>query len=538
MSRIAWWVLPALALAVGGCAEPKWAGNPPWDHGSGAMRLPAASAASPAVREVAAPYEAIDRVPYVAPGRAVSLHADGAPVGSLLREILKPLHWNLAFAQGASSASAVTVSLDGVSWRTALRQVAFDAGYVAVLDRNSKTVTLAKRATYLYRLPTGLFSGTKTDYMVGGSAGGAAVGGAGGGMGGASSMGGAGGGSSAGMGGASGSSGSQGTSVPQARFMVGGTLSGETSAGLQQTIQSMAGAGAQVNLDPVTGLLSVTANAGGLARVSGFLRHYVRVANTRVMIHAAILQVQLNGDLQWGINWQKVIQNANRTIQVGIVGAAGQLGAVGAAASGTNPFTLTYTTSSVTTVINALRNLTSVRVLSQPALLAQNGTPATLYSGKSLPFVGSIQSNITGLSGSSSTSAGVSYATNGLSLSLVPNVLPDDLVSVRLVPSITRVEGFQTFQVGSGTITGPVQDVQQAFLQVLIRSGRTAIIGASRQTQRTGGESGVPELSRLPVLGLAFKGVNRGGQQSQLIILLRARVLPPPLYNPIVGSYL
>lgn len=522
------------AMGLGACAQPRWAQHPPWAHGANGLRAPKPSRPEAAVQEIHAPYEAVTPVPYVSAADAVTLRSYGAPVGRLLAGIMAPRHWTLAFATGASPKTRVNVALDRVGWKTAVRKVAFDAGYVAVFDEATRTVTIATKATYLFQLPTGLFSGTQANYFVGGSTGGASVSGSG--------TSGVGGGMSGGMPsapsvGGAGTTGSS-SSVPRASFLVNGKLKGETPSGLVQTVQSMAGSGAKVDLDPVTGLLSVTADAPGLERVSGFIRHYIQVANTRVMIHAAILRVQLSGQLQWGINWNKVIQDANHTIKIGVVGSAAQLAAGAAPGSATSPFTLTYTTSSVNSVITALRNLTGVRILSQPALLAQNGAPETLYSGKSLPFVGSIQSTVTGLSGSSSTSAGVSYATSGLSLSLVPNVLPGGLVSVRLVPSITRVDSFQSFNVGTGTITGPVQNVQQAFMQVLLRSGRTAIIGASRQTQRSDGQSGVPLLSRLPLLGLAFKGVNLGGNQTQLVILLRAKVLSPPQYDPLVGSYL
>lgn len=534
--KMRWLGICGVSVLLGACASPQWAGSK--------LRTPKAprvSAPPAAVSETRAPYVQVHAVAYVAPGDSVSLHSDGAPIGALLQRLAKPMGWSVAFTRGTKPSTPVTLSLNGVSRALALRRVAFDAGYVVVLDRGSRTVTLARKATYLFRLPTSLLSGTMATYRVGGGSGG--VGGASGGTGGSGGMGGAPGGGG-GMGGAGSSSGrgssGVGGSVPQASFEVNGRLASGSADKLQSLLQAMAGPGSMVSIESTTGLVSVTAAAGGLSRVSGFLRHYVRVADTRVEIHAAILQVQLNGDLQWGINWQKVIKDASHTVSIGITGAAVQLGASGlsASATGKSPFNLSYTSQDVSTVINALRSVTQVRVLSQPSLLAQNGTPATLYSGKSIPFIGSVRTSISGLSGTPSTGASVSYASDGLSLSMVPDVLSSDLVSVSLVPSITRVESFRTFKISGAQLTGPVQDVRQAFLQVLVRSGRTAIIGASRVRQRSEGASGIPGISRIPVVGLAFKGLGRDNTQSQLVILLRARILPPPNYDPVVGNYL
>ena len=536
-----WLGVCGVSVLLGACASPQWAGSE--------LRTPKAPRASvppAAVSETRGPYVQVHAVAYVAPGDSVSLHSNGAPIGALLQRLAKPMGWSIAFSQGTKPSTPVTLSLNGVARVRALRRVAFSAGYVVVLDRGSRTVTLARKATYLFRIPTSLLSGTMATYRVGGGSGG--VGGASGGRGRGGGMGGTPGGGSGmgggGMGGGGSSSGrgssGVGGSVPQASFEVNGRLASGSADKLQSLLQAMAGPGSMVNIDATTGLVSVTADAGGLSRVSGFLRHYVRVADTRVEIHAAILQVQLNGDLQWGINWQRVIKDASHTVSIGITGAAVRLGSSGlsASATGKSPFSLSYTSQNVSTVINALRTVTQVRVLSQPSLLAQNGTPATLYSGKSIPFIGSVQTSVSGLSGTPSTGASVSYASDGLSLSMVPDVLSRDLVSVSLIPSITRVESFRTFNISGAQLTGPVQDVRQAFLQVLVRSGRTAIIGASRVRQHSEGESGVPGISRIPILGLAFKGLGRNNTQSQLVILLRARVLPPPDYDPVVGNYL
>ncbi len=535
--KMRWLGICAVSVLLGACASPQWAGGE-----LGTPKAPRASAPPAAVSETRGPYVQVHPVAYVAPGDSVSLHSDGAPIGALLQRLVRPMGWSVAFTQGTKPSTPVTLSLNGVGRVLALRRVAFDAGYVAVLDRGARTVTLARKATYLFRIPTSLLSGTMATYRVGGGSGG---------VGGASGAGGAGGGGMAGppgggggMGGSGSSSGGGssgvGGSVPQASFEVSGRLASGSVDKLQSLLQAMAGPGSMVNIESTTGLVSVTGDAGGLSRVSGFLRHYVRVADTRVEIHAAILQVQLNGDLQWGINWQRVIKDASHTVSLGITGASVQLGPSGlsASATGQSPFNLSYTGQNVSAVINALRSVTQVRVLSQPSLLAQNGTPATLYSGKSIPFIGSVQTSVSGLSGTPSTGASVSYASDGLSLSMVPDVLSKDLVSVSLIPSITRVESFRTFDISGTKLTGPVQDVRQAFLQVLVRSGRTAIIGASRVRQRSEGESGVPGISRIPILGLAFKGLGRNNAQSQLVILLRARVLPPPIYDPVVGNYL
>ena len=473
----------------------------------------------------------------------VTIRADRTPIGLLVAAAARAHGDSVFFVQGAKASTRITASVHDASFPVAMRTLAEAAGYAAVWRPHRREVFIAPRATYFFRLPTDLLSAGSGQYAVGGNtaASGAqssSMGGSTGGMAGGSPMGGGVGGAVGGMGGASGSSGSS----MEAEFTISGATQAEKAKSLRAGIKALAGSGGHVNINAATGIVSVTAGGRGLARVGAFIRRYVIAADTRVQIHTAILEVSLTHGLQWGINWSKIANITGAAAKLSFANTAPALANTSAsvASSGTTSgaTTLSYTGASVSSLVSALRTVTDVRVVSEPSLVVENGTPSTLFSGTQLPYVGSISSNVTGLSGSASTGAGLSYALNGLSLSVLPDVLSNRYVTLTVVPALSEINRFDTFTVDGTQLQGPVQDLRQTYIQSLVPSGKTLIIGGSRQLSSTHQDSATPGLGQIPFVGKLFQGIANQGKVEQLVILVHATILPAPHYDPLIGSSL
>ncbi len=482
-------------------------------------------------------------VRYDAIRHPVTIRAHHTPIGILVAAAAHAHGDSVFFVHGAKASTPITASVHGASFPVAMRTLAEAAGYAAVWRPHRHEVLIAPRATYFYRLPVNLLTAGSGQYAVGGntaasgSQSGGMSGGMAGGMGGGSPM--AGGmGAAGGTGGASGSSGSS----MEAEFTISGATQAEKVKSLRQGLQALAGTGGRVGINAATGIVAVTAGGRGLARVGAFIRRYVRAADTRVQIHTAILEVSLTHGLQWGINWSKIANITGAVAKLGFANSAPALANASASATGGGTAggatTLSYTGASVNSLVSALRTVTDVRVVSEPSLVVENGTPSTLFSGTQLPYVGSVSSNVTGLSGSASTGAGLSYALNGLSLSVLPDVLSNRYVTLTVVPALSEINRFETFTVNGTQLQGPVQNLRQTYIQSLVPSGKTLIIGGSRQMSSTHQDSATPGLGGIPFFGKLFQGIANQGKVEQLVILVHATILPAPHYDPLVGSSL
>ncbi len=514
----------AVALQVAACAQ---GGAARMDLGA-QLAEPLASlqqGVTSEVTSVAGSYVRAQAVDYEAPGRgSVNIRVVRAPLESLLHGMAREAGFALVLAEGVDGQRLVTADLAGLEFDPAVKELAFIAGYAAILDHATHTLTLADQATSTYRLPPHLLQRLLTQYSVSSHPGGAAQNGTG-----QTGTGQVGAGQSAAAGSAA--SATQGLT---AEFGVQMRQEHDAEQ-FRRFIVSLAGGPAQVSVLPDSGLLTVRAQAQALRRVSGFLEQYVKDAGAQVELQVSLLEVTLGNQFQFGIDWSRVIglrgllgAGANANLQI----ANGQV-------VNSPSLTTTVTTQTTTAVIKALEQYTRVQVLSQPRLLALNHSPAILHDGTQVPYLGTVTSTVTGTAGTTSNSGAVSYALDGISLAFRPDILDQQLVQLSVIPVLSSVGAFQTFNLGNGAqLNVPSQPVRQAHLQVIVEAGKTVIVGGTRAVNESGTVSGVPGTADLPFFGKLTNGYNDGRSRKELVMLIHANILPARPYRFLVSETL
>jgi hypothetical protein len=101
-------------------------------------------------------------------------------------------------------------------------------------------------------------------------------------------------------------------------------------------------------------------------------------------------------------------------------------------------------------------------------------------------------------------------------------------VQITLIPVLSSVLSFQTFQLGSGgSLTAPQQATKQSFMKVMAESGKTLILGGIRIQTDNKADTPAPMI-----LG----NTNRTKSTEEIVILMRATVLPAADFDPLVGE--
>jgi MSHA biogenesis protein MshL len=458
----------------------------------------------------------------------VSISAAAVPFGALLTNIARDHHYSVLFMEGVQVNRPVTVHLRDLSPEAAMRRLALTAGFALVVDRIGRTVTVTDVASYTFRLPLHVMQRLVAQYSVGGSptvqGGGSAtsIAGGAGGVPGAGAMPGGGvpGGAQAGMSGV------------QAQFTVSGRFQTD-AAGLGQFLRELAGSNAEVQVMQEMGFITVRSNGAALARVAQFLNRFSAVAMRRVDIEASIVEVTLTDEFRYGIDWTRVLTgSATGTVSV--------LGASAAIPAGSSPaLAANVTRGSISVVLRALQQFTNVRVISQPRVLAMNNTPSVIFDGQQLPYVPNIASTIVAGAGggTTTTSAAAAFAVDGVTLSLQPDILSDSEVQLTIVPVLNRVQEFQTFEIGSGSrVTAPVQRTNQSLMQVVAQSGSTLILGGIRSSVGDDTRAGVPGVIDVPVIGDALSRRSQRTVAREVVLLLRATVIPGGAYDALFSE--
>ena len=156
-----------------------------------------------------------------------------------------------------------------------------------------------------------------------------------------------------------------------------------------------------------------------------------------------------------------------------------------------------------------------VQIISRPVLLASNNTEARLLVGSQVPFVQVSRSLPTD---TPSRDQVVQYRDVGTKLTIRPTINQDGYVSLLVQQEVNQATTEVLFD-------APVISTREAATQVLVKDGQTIVLGGLRDRQRNANQTGIPILSRLPILGGLFGSANRSSSETELYLFLTPRIL-------------
>ena len=243
----------------------------------------------------------------------------------------------------------------------------------------------------------------------------------------------------------------------------------------------------------------------------------------QVAIHATIAEVTLNNDLQYGVEYYLQGNAASFGFNTQSSGSSSSSGvnvgqALGAILPGSN--LLVGPAGNPRVVINALRNITDVKVLSSPSLVVLDNQPATLLVGDQVP-VETQSANV--LAATTATSSTVVNSINYINTGVILQVLPRINVNGTVILNIQQeVSGVTNTTAQSLT---PTVSQRQIKSSVAVASGQTVLLGGliTETQQRT--RSGIPVLEELPGIGNLFSTNDRSSTRTEIIVFIEPQII-------------
>jgi type II secretory pathway component GspD/PulD (secretin) len=166
--------------------------------------------------------------------------------------------------------------------------------------------------------------------------------------------------------------------------------------------------------------------------------------------------------------------------------------------------------------IAALQERGDVRVLSLPVIIAQNNRQATLNVGSSRPFVQVSQTVANDPTGRVQT---VQYIDVGTVLQITPTINPDGYVNL----VVSQSDNSATNQV---QFDAPIINKREAQTQIFIRDGETTVVGGLAGKTHSNQVSGIPFLSRIPLIGgFLFGRTTISEETSELYLFLTPHII-------------
>lgn len=242
----------------------------------------------------------------------------------------------------------------------------------------------------------------------------------------------------------------------------------------------------------------------------------------QVLIEATIAEVTLNDTLRYGIEWYFNQGQSEVTLSTLVSGAV---------ASAFPGFSYVLNMTDAHAVLNALSRVTDVKVVSAPQLMVLDNEKATLKVGDQVPIVKKTAVSIT--DPDAPVVNEVEYRDTGVILSIVPRVNASGLVVLDVLQEVSDV----TATTSSG-IDSPTIQQRRIASTVAVNSGETVALGGLIRDTKTISNSGVPLLKDIPVLGNLFGSTSDEMRRTELLVLIKPRVISNRSDARIVTEYL
>ncbi|MCP4304378.1 MAG: type II secretion system secretin GspD [bacterium] len=229
----------------------------------------------------------------------------------------------------------------------------------------------------------------------------------------------------------------------------------------------------------------------------------------QVLIEAIIAEVSLDDELKYGVEW---------FLQSGDSSATFSSLAAGGISSAFPGFSYLFNSSDVRVVLNALSDVTDVRVISSPQIMVLDGRSAEIQVGDQVPIA--TQSAVSVLDPEAPIVNTIELFDTGVILKVTPRVNPGGLVIMEIEQEVSLAVSTTTSGIDSPTI-------QQRKIKstVAIQSGEAIALGGLITAMDTIGDTGVPVLSDIPVLGHLFGTTDDKSDRMELIALITPRVV-------------
>jgi type II secretory pathway component GspD/PulD (secretin) len=256
--------------------------------------------------------------------------------------------------------------------------------------------------------------------------------------------------------------------------------------------------GGKITVLPQRQMIVVEDTPEGMARIVALLRE-VDVQPRQIMIEAKILEITLDANENFGIDWTRIFS----------ADGANTIGTTGLAQRGVAGLVFNYVNRNVDVYLSALSNKGRVRTLATPKLLALENQEATTNIGDKLGY--RLTTTINNV-----TSESIQFLETGVILRVTPSVDSDGKIVLRVRP-----------EVSSGSVSAgiPSKKTTEVSTQMVAEDGQAILIAGLIKTSEGRRRIGIPLLGDVPGIGKLFSNNETTGSSTETIVMITPRIV-------------
>jgi general secretion pathway protein D len=248
----------------------------------------------------------------------------------------------------------------------------------------------------------------------------------------------------------------------------------------------------------------------------------------QIAIEATIAEVTLNDQLNYGVQFFLASQKGSIVNTVAaapgatngveppsnaVNAAAGAL--LGRALPGFN--FLIGAENSPRVILDALHNITDVKVLSNPSLVVLDNQAATLQVGDQVPFS---TGTATVLTANNTVVNTIDYKNTGIILRVLPRANANGNIVLDIEQEISSVAA----GTAAGSLT-PTISQRRVKSSIAVHSGQTVLLAGLITETENKQRQGIPGLDAIPGLGDAFSHQTTSRARTELILFIRPTMI-------------
>jgi len=245
----------------------------------------------------------------------------------------------------------------------------------------------------------------------------------------------------------------------------------------------------------------------------------------QVLIESTILRAQLKEDNALGIDFVslsgmdfggtggRLVTDITKSFQDGTVPASPAKGVIGTDFANKVPsggLSVGFLSNNVSFYLRALEEITDATVVANPKILALNKHKGEVFIGQQFGYK-------TTSTTSTTTQETVEFLDTGTKLTFRPFIGDDGYVRMEIHPEDSS---------GGLNSSGlPEKASTEITTNLMVKDGRTIVIGGLFREQTTASRGQVPILGNIPVLGTAFRRTNDSAIKVETMVLITPHII-------------
>jgi general secretion pathway protein D len=266
----------------------------------------------------------------------------------------------------------------------------------------------------------------------------------------------------------------------------------------------------RVVVDPVGNRILFTGQPAEFVQLRSLLTR-LDTAPRQVLVEVTIAEVTLDDQTRLGLEYFFSASMGDGKLR------GGTLGGLGLKSGG---LSLNFKGSDLRAQFNAFASNSKVNILSRPRLVARSGSEAAIQVGTDVPIITSQAAAPVQSGGTSEVLQSIQYRQTGVILKIRPIVYGDNRIDLQISQEVSSQQANPNSAIGSPLILN-----REVTTQLSLAEGATAVLGGLIENNYTKGNTGIPLIKDIPVLGQAFRVDSVAGNKTELVLLVTPYIL-------------